>query len=303
MDRATTHCSRPEVIDLISVVFEPELILLEIQARSIELYIPHKKISNIIVVVNDADRVADKIQSAWWGINQQKVKIITRSQIGVFSNLDGWSSQQLYKLAAATVASSQWSMCLDSKTWFVQNLDWHKLFDEQGRANFKSFKCMPAFDSALEFSKKFFNIEFENVIGPGGVPFLFHTNTVHDMVNYIEQKTGKKFLDFFANSLLDPHRLTEFVLYSAYVSYANTYNYLYSDNQHYRITNLADWQLDNFPSIIENMKLSDNLTASVQGKAYRLLTDYQLDVWIQFLLTAQLTTDTENTKNLLNTLR
>jgi hypothetical protein len=44
MDRESQSSSRYQLIDLITVVFEPELYLLELQVRSISLYIDHLRI-------------------------------------------------------------------------------------------------------------------------------------------------------------------------------------------------------------------------------------------------------------------
>lgn len=303
MDRSSTYSGRPQVIDLISVVFESELALLQIQARSIELYFTTTHISTIFVIVNDEDRVAEKIDCNWWGDNAAKVRIIPRSKISVYSFLDGWSSQQLYKLAAANLSESDWSMCLDAKTWFVDSINWDKIWDDTGKANFKSLRCMQVFQSAKNFAELFFNIKFENVIGPAGVPFLFHTDTIKELVEYVENVKQQNFLDFFAEKLLYPVQITEFVLYSAFVHYKKRYNFLYSDKQYYSITNIADWQIDHFDKLLDKMESPNNLTASIQGRAYPHLSDSQFDKWLDFLLSKQLITNRENTKILLNTLR
>lgn len=303
MDRTIENRGWPEVIDLISIVFEPELVLLEIQARSIELYIDTDRINNIIIIINDSDAVASKVNPKWWGINSHKVKVIPRSSIGEYAFLDGWRSQQLYKLAAANMSTSDWAMCLDAKTWFVNTLEWDCLFDNIGRVNFKRSLLMEEFSPANNFVETFFDINSRSVIGPGGVPFMFHTRTVRDMIDYIEQKTEKHFFDFFAESLLHPINVTEFVLYSGYVECAKSYSKLYSDNQYYKITNLADWQMPEFDTILANMGHPQNLTASIQSRAYSHLSDQQFEKWINLLITAQLIPNSEKTKNLLNTLR
>lgn len=292
------------MIDLITVVFQQELYLIEIQARSIELYIDSDKIQNIYVAVNDEDHVAAQIDTAWWGINANKVKIVPRSRWGHAYTLDGWSSQQLYKLLAANEAEAEWSMCLDAKTWFVQKLQWDKLFDSDGRVHFRSNPVNEVFKSAQIFVEQFFNISSPMTIGPAGVPFMFHTETVKDMVSYIENRTGSNFFDFFVENVKLPNCATEFILYSGFVIHKyDTHNALYTQTQHYSVTNLADWQMSKFDDIMAQMKYSQNLTASIQGRAYPHLTDTQLKTWIDFLLTKQLIADPEFTEIRLNILR
>ena len=64
------------MVDLITVVYRPEIYYLEIQARSIELYLDSDFIHNIIIVVNDQDDVANLIDVNWYGKNKDKVKEI-----------------------------------------------------------------------------------------------------------------------------------------------------------------------------------------------------------------------------------
>jgi hypothetical protein len=299
MDRESQSSSRHQLIDLITVVFEPELYLLELQARSISLYIDHLRIKNIYIVVNDDSSICDLIDPLWWGINHNKVNIIHRSAFGVDPTLDGWSSQQLYKLCAANIAESEWSMCLDAKTWFVQTLDWARLFDDGGRIKFTSLPTIPVFRPAQLSIEKYFEIELPRVIGPGGVPFMFHTETVKDMINYIPD-----FFEFFCTNVKLPSYMTEFMLYSGFViKKYNTYDTLYSTTQHYQVTNLADWQINKFDSMLNRMGHDNNLTISIQGRAYPHLSESQMDKWCEFLLTKHIILHKEIAKLKLNTLR
>lgn len=299
MDREPSSSSRPQVIDLITVVFEPELYLLELQARSISLYIDHTRIRNIYIVVNDDNHLCNSIDPQWWGKNADKVNIIHRSFFGDTSMLDGWSSQQLYKLCAANIADSEWSMCLDAKTWFVQPLDWEKLFDHDGRVKFSSFPTIPVFQPAQTAIEQYFDIQLSYVISPGGVPFMFHTETVKDMINYIPD-----FFRFFCVNVNMPSYMTEFMLYSGYViKKYQSYTVLYTGQQHYQVTNLADWQINEFDEILERMGANNNLTSSIQGRAYPHLSDSQLDQWLDFLLTKHIISDKEIAKTKLNILK
>lgn len=299
MDRESQSGSRPQVIDLITVVFEPELYLLELQARSISLYLDSARIKNIYIVVNGDSHLCQAIDPGWWGENSNKINIIHRSFFGVDPTLDGWSSQQLYKLCAANIAESQWSMCLDAKTWFVKKLDWYELFDNTGKAHFSNFPTIPVFRSAQQAIEQYFNIELPNVISPGGVPFMFHTETVKDMFDAIPQ-----FFDFFCTNVKFPNNITEFMLYSGFVvKKYQTYDTLYSGQQYYQVTNLADWQVAEFDLILQRMNYPSNLTSSIQGRAYPHLSDRQLDQWLEFLLTKHIISDKEIAKTKLNILK
>jgi len=290
------------VIDVLTVVFQQELYYLEIQARSIEQYINYDKIGKIFVIVNDEDSVCSSVDVNWWGQNSNKVEIVPRSRFGVAASIDGWSSQQLYKLFGASIAVNEWSMCLDAKTWFVKSLDFKKMFDESGRVNVHSFPTIPVFKSAEEFVEQFYNIESKQVIGPGGVPFFFHTETITDLIADLEQNHNTNLLDFFTKHVMHPIMLTEFMLYSGFVKYKyGTHDTLYSQYQYYAINNVADFQVSEFDTIFGYMQQDHNLTASIHRRVYPLLTDQQLACWVDFLYNKQLINDKEATRRKLNT--
>lgn len=301
MDRKLESGSRTEVIDLITVVFAEEIPLIEIQARSIGLYIDSNRIGNIYVVVNDKDSVVDLLDKKWWGANEDKVQIIPASHFGVADTLDGWSSQQLYKLLAARDCLSSWSMCLDAKTWFVNQLEWDHIF-LSNKANFTQFPTAPVFDNAKKFLEHYYQKPLLNIIGPGGVPFLFHSPTVKNMIIDIEKRENNLFFNWFVENLLWPNQVTEFMLYSAYVNNMRSYFDLYTGKQYYSITNMAEWEVDKFEELFKRMQSEKNLTASIHRKAYKMLSQEQLDQWTSFLFSKKLVPSPKISNLTLNTL-
>jgi hypothetical protein len=104
---------------------------------------------------------------------------------------------------------------------------------------------------------------------------------------------------------MDPYRATEFMLYSSYIIYKlGSYSSLYSRDQYYTVNNITDWEVaDSFDLIFSRMHDLKALTVSIQGRAYPHLTDEQMNVWVDFLFSRNLTTNKENAKLQLNTLR
>jgi len=269
------------MIDLVTIVFQQELDFLKIQARSIDLYIQQTDLGNIYVVVNDDDSVVDLIDSAWWGTHHAKVKVIPYSCWNYKSRINGWENQQLCKLLAAGSAEHDWSMSLDAKTWFVQTLDLTKLFDDQGRITAGTVPVFPVFDSSKEFLEKYYAISMPDIVGPQGVPFVFHTATVKQLLS-----SHSDFTEFFQTNVRYPHLITEFHLYSSFVlSRDKTYEHLYNKTQYYTCCNVADSDVDRFDHHYNRMLLDKKLlTASIHRRAYPLLTEEQLINWTQFLI-------------------
>lgn len=290
------------MIDIITVVFQPELYYLKVQARSIEQYTDSDKIGKIFVVVNDESSVCNLVDKSWWGKNQDKVVVYDRKHFGVNPRVPGWESQQYYKLACANVAESAWSMVLDAKTWFIQPLNFSKVFDSAGRVCMGIHPTIPVFKPAEKFVEEYFKIESKEVIGPAGVPFFFSTNEMHALYQYLEDQ-GTNMFDFFTTNVLYPVHLTEFMFYSGWIKFKyDTLEYLYSREKPYEVTNVADFQKLEFDQLFSiNMQQLNNLTVSLHRKVYSALTDEQLTQWVNFLHSKNLIDDPIETFQLLNT--
>lgn len=272
------------MLDIITVVFQGEINLLRIQAESINRFISSNQINSITVIVNDQDSVAELIDTRWWRQHQTKVKIKPYSRYNYISRVTGWENQQLLKLLAAEESTSPWSMVLDAKTWFIQPFDMEKLFDSQGRACVGTAGISPHFKSSQEFIEKYYNVSMPEIIGPGGVPFLFHTETVKRL---IDAEPG--FIDWFQTNVRHPNLITEFHLYSGFVlSEYGSYNTLHSSTPAYSCANVADWETAQFDVFLQNIATDPQiLTASVHLRAYPKLTEQQYTAWFKFLIERQ----------------
>lgn len=269
------------MIDLITVVFRDEVPALKIQARSIDEYVSATDINCITVVVNDDVDVIDLIDTAWWGRHQSKVVIVPRS---FDTTVLGWESQQLCKLLAAADSKSPWSMVLDSKTWFIRPLEMTKLFDSIGRAQVGVIPVFPQFIPSQKFVEKLYNVDLSKTIGPGGVPYMFHTNTVNEMIAGIEN-----FVDFFQINVKYPNLITEFHLYSGYVlSKYGTYDILYNKVTYYMPFNIAHWEPAKFSSLKDSVINPRVHTVSIHRGAYTQLTEEEKAIWTEFLIQKKL---------------
>ena len=286
------------MIDLITVVFHAELPLLQIQARSMDQYIDSTDIDTITIVVNDEDSVGDQIDPTWWGKHSNKVKVKCYSRWNYTSRITGWENQQICKLMASSESTAEWSMVLDAKTWFIKSFNHADFFDEHGCARSGYVPTMQVFDSSREFVEKLYNIKLDRVIGPGGVPFIFHTDTVKNLVESIDN-----FIEFFQVHVRYPTLVTEFHLYSGFVLFQyGSYEELYNSQAGYSVVNVADWEANIFDQLFNHMQTDKNLlTVSIHRRTYQHLTQEQLLTWVLFLEEHKLICHIPNTLNLLNT--
>ncbi len=296
----------------VTVVFSKELPFLEIQARSMDLYLSEISLDSIIVVVNDSQSSV-QIDKSWYGKHQNRVKIFYIDELVSADvirtihqeRIDGWSSQQLCKLLGASLSTTDWSMVLDAKTWFIQSLDINKLISNN-KAVTGLVTVNDVFVHEINCVSDFFGVSLEKqILSPSGVPFLFHTKTISAMIKEIGGDINA-FSDFFLKHLKCPRRFTEFIFYCGYVlhkykSYSEIYDL--SNPYPYFYYNIADWEGPMFDDIFNNISLHETniLTVSLHRKTFPILTDQQQTRWLNFIKSKNLIDDTEYTKITLNT--
>jgi hypothetical protein len=196
------------MIDLITVVFEPELESLRLQARSIDLYVDH--VDSIIIVVNDDSMDSNVILKQWWGRYSHRVQIISRNQFGTKWCHNGWVSQQALKIVACKVCRSEWAVILDAKTIFVKSFAIDPVRPRVGLLN-----IYPVFESSKTIANGLFGTNLQKQLGPGGVPFVINVPFAGQMIDWIEKHTGQNFVQWFQAQGM----LTEFILYSAWIQH------------------------------------------------------------------------------------
>jgi len=191
-------------------------------------------------------------------------------------------------------------MVLDAKTWFVKDIDINKLFDSNGLPHTGSLPGKPdVFVEGRKFVENYYQISLPRIIGPNGVPFIFHTSTVNEMIREFDN-----FIEFFSNNVRSPHFITEFFLYSGYVTKRfGSLEKLYNTNQCYLSPiNIADYEINEFDVKFNAISTNPRIaTASIHRRAYVKLTLNQQLTWVRFLKEKCLVTDEKEALYLLNT--
>jgi len=171
------------MIDLATVVFQDELPVIRLQAQSIELYCQNIGLRNIYVIVNDDQDTKNQIDTRWWGSLADKVTIIPRSAFGTQFVENGWVSQQVLKLLAASISYNTWTMILDAKTIIVKEIKLTDIIDQDGRARIGTYDTFPVFEPSRLRINQTYNIDLKQQLRPGGVPFLFQNDVVRSLIS------------------------------------------------------------------------------------------------------------------------
>ena len=271
------------MIDIVTVVFREELPILKVQAQSVDLYCQDIGIQTIYVVVNDDQSIVQEIDPAWWGSLSSHVKIIHRQEFGCEFVADGWLTQQLLKILCAALSQNQYTMILDAKTILVKPLELNYLFDLQGRQIWGYTPIQPVFKPAGLLVSKLFDIDIAHVAGPSGVPFLFHGNTVREMVSMVTKITNQSFPAWFQQMGM----ITEFILYTGYILYRDgTLDRVYSKNYPIKCipgVNICHSETDQFDKKILTMLQDNILTVGIHRNCWNKLTSNQQALYVTIL--------------------
>lgn len=270
------------MIDICTVVFEEEIPVLQVQADSIARYCTKLGVRNIYVILNDSRQHADKIDPAWWGPLRNHVQVIPRTAFSAAWVENGWVSQQLFKMLGASISYNTWTMVLDAKTIFVREFDPATFVGNDSRLAVGYYPTLEVFKPAQDIVNQFFNIDLQQVIGPAGVPFFFHNDTIRFMIAEVTYRAGKSFPLWFQEQGM----LTEFMLYSGYVQYkfGSLDNFVNSTNQLGGIVNVCHSEVARFDAKFAEMKNPDTLTVSIHRNAWNQLTPEQRNQYQNFLI-------------------
>ena len=263
------------MIDLVTVVFQDELPILQVQAQSVELYAQHIGIQNIYVMVNDDQLVVDQIDPAWWGTLSDRVRIIPRNIFSAEFPEFGWHSQQILKLLGSSLSYNRWSLILDAKTILVQDIKLDRLFMPDGRMAWGHRPIQPVFKESGHITSKLFQINLERVLAPMGVPFLFDNQLVRGLIAEVEARTQTPFVKWFGSHGM----LTEFILYSGYCQYRyGSLDVVGADNltTAYKLFNICHSEFEIFDTKFNSVNDLNTLTVSIHRRAWsQLLPDQQ----------------------------
>jgi hypothetical protein len=270
------------MIDIVTVVFEPEIPVLRAQAQSIALNCRRIGIRNIYVVLNDSETIAEQIDPAWWGPLASNVLVIPRTAFSTAFVENGWVSQQVLKLLAAAMSYNTYSMILDAKTIFVRELDPATVVDATDRILTGRCPIYPVFDPSRKIVQELFDIELPDQLGPGGVPFIVHNDTVRMMIAEVTLRTRTSFPVWFQQQ----GRVTEFILYSGFVKFlCGDLSGLYSTENHLgHVVNVSHDETDAWLIKISQMAHRNALTVSVHRGAWTRLTAQQRQEYRDLLL-------------------
>ena len=218
-------------VDFLTLVFDNniEINLLKLQAYSFS-FVDFNLINNIIIFYNDSGlNIIDDLKDYYPSQLKEKVHIIYRDELFYNKSESApWKHQQLYKLILYRFINSKYYIVLDCKNHFIRNVSFNNFFKNNKPILFtKTHKnnknMMKYFYNSLKYfdikDPKIYKLNLKTV-----TPFIFITEEVKNMIDYIEKKEKTIFSYFF----LKNNDITEFYLYQSYIIFKNKLDHLYT---------------------------------------------------------------------------
>lgn len=206
-------------LSLVTVFFEAEIGLAALQARSLVTFGKEVGFESIVVVDNTYRGVSGRTRARLlteFGSCRDQVTFVRPGDLVDLPVMPGWVSQQVLKLMIHKVIDSRYYVVLDAKNHWIQPTSTSTFVNPDGRARGASHSYRGhALESEVAGVMRYLEIDPEAWLDYFYVthtPVVLETAVVADLVNGIEQRSGRPFAVEFAEA-----RLLEFPLYASWI--------------------------------------------------------------------------------------
>jgi len=223
--KASMSSAESRMLDLVTVCFGEELGLLEMQARSVRLYMDQTILGTIHLVVNDKNftQIEHHVRThilPEYGALASSVKIYPyRALTNKRLRKTGWRSQQALKLLISQHTDSPTYLILDSKNHFIRPVGRNSFWQADGRLKIAPTPIYKSFENDYIQARRYFSLSTTNTeeaAWPAVTPFPVAAALVRTMIEWLERSQNKSFIDIFMKG----PRVTEFYLLYAYLEAA-----------------------------------------------------------------------------------
>lgn len=204
----------------VTPVFEAEVPLLHLQARSIARHLPPGEVDDVVVLDNTARGLRARDRTALldaYGSHAPRVRLLRPADVCPVPRASGWRRQQALKLAVARSVGTAHYVVLDAKNHLVARPGPTALVTADGRARVRGYgyrdhPLRPAFTHVLTYlglDPDAYVDRFAATV----TPFVLDTAVVRDLLRDVEEQSGRPFAHAFVAA-----DLTEFFLYAGWVA-------------------------------------------------------------------------------------
>lgn len=207
-------------LTLVTVVFEAEVPLLRLQARSLARFVPTEHFHRLIVIDNSRTglRARDRLRLLTeYGTWQDKVDVVRPEHVTPLPPARGWIGQQVLKLMISQRVETPHYLVLDAKNVWVRPTSVTEFVTPDGRARggMHSYREHPLRET-LEHVLRYLGVDPERWLDSFPVthtPVVLSTATVGQLTEDIAVRGGRPFAEEFVAA-----GLTEFFLYAGWIT-------------------------------------------------------------------------------------
>jgi hypothetical protein len=255
-------------MDFITIVFNNklEIELLKLQAYSFR-YVDIKIINSIIIIFNDEDDfnnnysriIFSEVINFYPSNLREKVKILNSKELGLVNYKTDWFTQQAVKIVISKKLNSDYYVILDGKNHFIKNIGFEYFFKDQHvlyDMTFHGQDMVVYYNNCMDFFGIDEKIELNQKAIQTITPFVFETKICLNLINFIEDKYSKSFVNFF----MEERKFTEFFFYYAFNKFIGKEAELFLDDSSLRFISIgrADPKIFEYNSIKEKKFYVEN---------------------------------------------
>lgn len=206
-------------LSLVTVFFEAEIGLLELQAHSLARYHAAGDFDRIVVIDNThagvSRRTRERLERAF-GPWRDRVRFFRPDDLTALPTLPGWVGQQVLKLMAHREIESTHYLVLDAKNHWIQPTDLHTFIAPDGRARGASHTYRGhALEQRVSGVLSYLDVDPELWLDHFSVthtPVVLSRQVCADLIADVEKRSGLPFAQEFSRA-----GLLEFPLYSGWI--------------------------------------------------------------------------------------
>ena len=207
--------------DIVTVAHKEDLFNLRLQARSLAQWLDPAFNGKILIIVNDLDtsRTRKRILRLIvpeYGRWQSHVEVVPFYVLGHgLDPFNGWVLQQALKISASFLVRKPFYLIFDAKNHAIRHLTCGNFVTPSGRGALRE-GGKPVMPEHRSVCAKYFGLDPEafpaDPCSPD-TPFVMHTQSARDLIQYVEAKERRSFFSFFCRTRL----LSEFLFYGFYL--------------------------------------------------------------------------------------
>ena len=209
----------PPSLTLVTLFFEAEVGLLLLQARSLKRFHAPDNFQQILIIDNTRNGISDTVRrriDRELGEWQDKVQFVRPHELVDLPPMPGWVGQQILKLMAHQLVTSEHYVVLDAKNHWNQATDYYTFVNPDGRARGASHTYRGhALEARVAGVMRYLGIDPEMWLDHFPVthtPVVLAPTVAAELIADVEARSGRPFAVEFQRA-----DLLEFPLYASWL--------------------------------------------------------------------------------------